>query len=113
MRAEVSNRHSSAQGNFFEESVMYGVGLEKDSQGLVVREVPEPFIEADNQVLVKVLYAGTCGTDRNMINYDEKDFPPGEDFLILVHETVGRVEAVGPGVKTVVICPHKGCQSLS
>ena len=92
---------------------MYGVGLEKDSQGLVIREVPEPFIEADNQVLVKVLYAGTCGTDRNMTNYDEKDFPLGEDFLILGHETVGRVEAVGPGVKTVVICPHKGCHSLS
>ena len=51
---------------------MYGVGLEKDSQGLVVREVPEPFIEADNQVLVKVLYAGTCNTDRNMINYADR-----------------------------------------
>ncbi|MFQ5925726.1 MAG: glucose 1-dehydrogenase, partial [Dehalococcoidia bacterium] len=78
-------------------------------------EVPKPFIEADNQVLVKVLYAGICGTDRNMINYDEKDFPPGEDFLILGHEAVGRAEAVGPGVKTVepgdIVVPtvRRGC----
>ena len=35
-------------------------------------------------MLVKVLHAGICGTDRN-IKYDEKDFPPGEDFLILGH----------------------------
>ena len=48
-----------------------------------------------------MLYAGICGTDRNMINYDEKGFPPGEDFLILGHEATGRVEAVGPSVQTV------------
>jgi threonine dehydrogenase-like Zn-dependent dehydrogenase len=80
---------------------MFGVGLEKDSQGLVLREIPKPFIESPNQVLVKVLHAGICGTDRNMIKYDEKDFPPGEDFLILGHEAVGQVEAIGPGVRTV------------
>ena len=80
---------------------MYGVGLEKDSKGSVLRDVLKPFREADNQVLLKVLYAGICGTDRNMINYDEKDLPPGEDFLILGHEAVGRVEATGPDVKTV------------
>lgn len=94
---------------------MYGVGLEKASKGPVLREVPKPFIEADNQVLVKVLHAGICGTDRNMIKYDEKDFPPGEDFLILGHEAVGKVEAVGPGVKTVgpgdIVVPtvRRGC----
>jgi threonine dehydrogenase-like Zn-dependent dehydrogenase len=78
---------------------MYAVGLEKNSQALVIREVSKPFIEAPNQALVKVLYAGICGTDRSMIRWDEKDFPPGEDFLILGHEAVGRVEVVGPGVK--------------
>lgn len=94
---------------------MYAVGLEKGSQGLVVREMPRPFIEADDQVLVKVLRAGICGTDRNMVQWDEKDFPPGEDFLTLGHEAVGIVEAAGLGVKalspgdTVVPTVRRGC----
>jgi threonine dehydrogenase-like Zn-dependent dehydrogenase len=94
---------------------MFAIGLEKDSQDLVLREVSKPFIEAPNQALVKVLHVGICGTDRNMIRWDEKDFPPGEDFLILGHEAVGLVELVGPGVKTlhagdlVVPTVRRGC----
>jgi len=94
---------------------MYAVGLEKGSHGLVVREIPKPFIESDNQVLVKVLQAGICGTDRNMIRWGEKDFPPGEDFLVLGHEAMGQVQVVGPGVKTLqpgdIVVPtvRRGC----
>lgn len=98
---------------------MYAVGLEKDSKGPVLREMPKPFIAKDNQALVKVLYAGICGTDRNIIRWQERDLPPGEDFLTLGHEAVGVVEAVAAGVKTLhpgdIVVPtvRRGCGRCS
>ena len=49
-------------------------------------------------VLVKVLRVGVDGTDKeiNMAEYGAA--PPGDDFLVLGHESFGRVEAVGENV---------------
>jgi len=49
-------------------------------------------------VLVRVLEVGVDGTDKeiNLAEYGAP--PPGFDFLIIGHESFGRVEAVGPNV---------------
>src|SRR5918911_5783944 len=49
-------------------------------------------------VLVKVLRVGVDGTDKeiNMAEYGAA--PPGDDFLVLGHESFGRVQAVGESV---------------
>jgi threonine dehydrogenase-like Zn-dependent dehydrogenase len=64
-------------------------------------ELPKPSHEEIPQgrgVLVKVLRVGVDGTDKE-INASEYGAPPeGYEFLVLGHESFGRVEAVGPNV---------------
>jgi len=61
-----------------------------------VREIPN-----GRGVLVKVLRVGVDGTDKE-INAAEYGAPPeGYDFLVLGHESFGRVESVGPNVMSV------------
>ncbi|MBI4013283.1 MAG: glucose 1-dehydrogenase [Candidatus Rokubacteria bacterium] len=66
-----------------------------------LREVPKPSVHdipGGRGVLVKVLRVGVDGTDRE-INAAEYGAPPdGADFLVLGHESFGRVEAVGSSV---------------
>ncbi|GAA4437478.1 glucose 1-dehydrogenase [Phytohabitans houttuyneae] len=61
----------------------------KDSLRLI-EDAPEP-PESEGQVLVEALAVGVCGTDREIIAADYGDAPPGEDLLILGHESLGRV----------------------
>lgn len=69
---------------------------EKDS--IHMREMPDPQLKSD-QVAVKVLRVGLCGTDGE-INQGLYGQPPGGDeFLILGHENFGIVEEVGKKVK--------------
>src|SRR2546426_4816818 len=49
-------------------------------------------------VLVKVLRVGVDGTDKEINAAEYGAAPPGYDFLVLGHESFGRVEAVGTNV---------------
>jgi len=49
-------------------------------------------------VLVKVLRVGVDGTDKEINAAEYGAAPSGHDFLVLGHESFGRVEAVGPNV---------------
>jgi glucose 1-dehydrogenase len=52
-------------------------------------------------VLVKVLKVGVDATDREINDALYGNAPPGYDFLVLGHESFGRVVEVGPMVKHV------------
>src|SRR5712691_10741349 len=49
-------------------------------------------------VLVKVLRVGVDGTDKEINAAEYGAAPEGYDFLVIGHESFGRVEAVGPNV---------------
>src|SRR3954452_14929832 len=49
-------------------------------------------------VLVKVLRVGVDGTDKEINAAEYGAAPSGYDFLVIGHESFGRVEAVGPNV---------------
>jgi len=49
-------------------------------------------------VLVKVLRVGVDGTDKEINAAEYGAAPPGYDFLVLGHESFGRVDAVGANV---------------
>src|ERR671925_264025 len=49
-------------------------------------------------VLVKVLRVGVDGTDKEINLAEYGAAPPGDDFLVLGHESFGRVQAVGSDV---------------
>lgn len=78
---------------------MYAIGLKKDIKGAQAFEIEKPKVTKDDEVLLKIVHAGICGSDRSMIVYDSKDLPEGEDKIVLGHEAVGRVEEVGKKVK--------------
>ncbi|HEV8672836.1 MAG TPA: glucose 1-dehydrogenase [Methylomirabilota bacterium] len=61
-------------------------------------ELPKPSLDEipdGRGVLVKVLRVGVDGTDREINAAEYGTAPPGYDFLVLGHESFGRVEAVG------------------
>ena len=64
-------------------------------------ELPMPSLRdvpGDRGVLVKLLRVGVDGTDREIHAAEYGTAPEGSDFLVLGHESFGRVEAVAPGV---------------
>src|SRR5215831_8785303 len=66
-----------------------------------LREIPEPQVSdvPDGRgVKVKVLRVGVDGTDKEINAAEYGAAPPGDDFLVLGHESFGRVEAVGSKV---------------
>jgi threonine dehydrogenase-like Zn-dependent dehydrogenase len=66
-----------------------------------LREVPKPRVSDvpnGRGVLVKILRVGVDGTDKEINAAEYGAAPTGDDYLILGHESFGRVEAVGPNV---------------
>ena len=61
-------------------------------------EVPPPADPGPGQVQCRTLELGVCGTDRDILHSAAPWTPPGEDRLILGHECLARIEAVGSGV---------------
>ena len=64
-------------------------------------ELPGPSIDdapSGRGVRVRVLRVGICGTDREINDAEYGQAPPGDDFLVLGHECLGRVVEVGSGV---------------
>lgn len=67
-----------------------------------LRDVPTP--EAGpGQVLVRVIRVGLCGTDAKISEGLIGEAPPGDDYLIIGHESLGIVEEVGPGVSSISV----------
>jgi threonine dehydrogenase-like Zn-dependent dehydrogenase len=69
-----------------------------------------------------MLDVGICGTDREIASFEYGAPPPGDDHLILGHESLARVVECGPEVSLVrpgdlVVpsvrrpCPHPHCRS--
>lgn len=62
-----------------------------------VEEVPDPRIEAPDDVIIKVTSTGLCGSDLHLYEVLGAFMTPGD---IVGHEPMGIVEEVGPEVRT-------------
>jgi len=80
---------------------MVGIGMLRSKPGVHHFELPMPKISTPMQVLVRVKEVGICGTDYGMVKQDNKDMADGKEELVLGHEMLGVVEAVGEKVSTV------------
>ncbi len=60
--------------------------------------MPEPCAPGPGEVLCRTLELGVCGTDREILHSANPWVPAGEKFLVLGHECLGEVLAVGAGV---------------
>jgi len=79
-----------------------------------------PRIEHPTQVKLRMLDVGICGTDREICAFQYGTPPPGADYLVIGHESLGEVVEVGSAVSRVNIgdlavlrvrrpCPHTTC----
>lgn len=92
---------------------MEAVQFTPTTKKLNFTKLPIPKVEKPQDILIKVAYAGICGTDLHII---QGEFPCKEDgTLILGHEISGIVVEVGEMVKTVKkgdrvsVDPNNGC----
>ena len=68
---------------------------------VVLEDVPEPRVDADDDVVIDVEACGVCGTDLQILNV-----PPGHPAdagVVMGHEFIGRVSAVGANVGGVAV----------
>jgi threonine dehydrogenase-like Zn-dependent dehydrogenase len=71
------------------------------ADSLHLREVRRPVVgdvPDGRGVVVDVIRVGACGTDREIVDALFGTAPAGDDFLVIGHENLGRVAAVGPNV---------------
>jgi threonine 3-dehydrogenase len=69
----------------------------RSERGLWLEDIPEPTMGI-NDVLIRVLYTGICGTDVHIYNWDDwaqKTIPVP---MAIGHEFVGKIVAVGSNV---------------
>ena len=59
---------------------------------------PAPGRPAPNQVKVRTIEVGVCGTDREICLFEYGTPPDNADYLVLGHEAVGEVVEVGSAV---------------
>jgi glucose 1-dehydrogenase len=76
---------------------------------------PEPSIQADDEIKLKVRRVGICGTDREEVSGGRAKAPAGHNDLVIGHEMFGQVVDVGKAVTRVkpgdfaVFTVRRGC----
>jgi len=83
-------------------NLMWTLSKMRPEKGLELVQKPIPTYE-DDEVLLKVLAASICGTDKHIYDWDEWSQHRLRPPLTVGHEMVGVVQAVGTKVKTIRI----------
>jgi threonine dehydrogenase-like Zn-dependent dehydrogenase len=96
---------------------MKAIVLSTGSSDLRLANRAEPTITSPNEVKVRVLRVGICGTDREEASGGRARSPGGQSDLIIGHEMLGQVVAVGDAVTRVqpddyaVFTVRRGCDN--
>jgi len=91
------------------------ITLNPETKKVSSGERPEPGLEVDEDVKIKVLKVGICGTDREAVEYGKVELPEGRSEIVLGHELIGQVVETGARVKTLragdyaVLMVRRGC----
>jgi threonine dehydrogenase-like Zn-dependent dehydrogenase len=64
-------------------------------------EHPEPAVASPTEVKLRMLEVGICGTDREIVTFQYGAPPPGAEYLVIGHESLGEVVEIGPSVARV------------
>jgi threonine dehydrogenase-like Zn-dependent dehydrogenase len=79
--------------------LMKGVGVVPQQKELRLIDHPEPTITAPNELKIRSIEVGICGTDREICTFAYGQPPAGGNYLLLGHECLGEVVEVGSAVK--------------
>jgi glucose 1-dehydrogenase len=77
---------------------MLAIAARRGSTEPQIIDVPPPGQPGPREVLCQTQELGICGTDRDILHSAAPWTPTGEDRLILGHECLARVEAIGADV---------------
>jgi glucose 1-dehydrogenase len=99
---------------------MRAVAVFPGSREVKLVELEPPRLAEPDEVLLRMLDVGICGTDKEICSFEYGTPPPGEDHLVIGHEALAEVVEVGSAVERLrsgdlVIptvrrpCPHPGC----
>jgi len=101
---------------------MRAVAVFPYSREVKLIDVEEPQITHPTEVKLRMLDVGICGTDKEICSFQYGTPPDGSDYLILGHESLGEVVAIGPEVRDIAVgglvatmvrrpCPHAECHA--
>jgi glucose 1-dehydrogenase len=99
---------------------MKAVAVFPGPQEVKIVEQEFPRLAQPDQVTLRMLDIGICGTDKEICSFEYGTPPPGDDHLVIGHESLAEVVEVGAAVERLapgdlVIpsvrrpCPHPGC----
>ena len=77
---------------------MRAVGVFQGRKEVRLVEHSAPKIIADDEVMVRSLEVGICGTDKEICTFVYGAPPAGFEYLVIGHESLGVVEEVGANV---------------
>jgi threonine dehydrogenase-like Zn-dependent dehydrogenase len=100
---------------------MKAVAVFPRTKEVKVIEHQSPQLTHPDEVKLRILDVGICGTDREICAFEYGTPPPGSDYLIIGHESLGEVIEVGAAVSKVKVgdlvvtivrrpCPHPECR---
>jgi glucose 1-dehydrogenase len=101
---------------------MKAVAVFPGSREVKVIEQEAPRLLQPDQVMLRMLDIGICGTDKEICSFEYGTPPPGDDHLVIGHESLAEIVEAGPAVERfgpgdLVVpsvrrpCPHPGCRS--
>jgi glucose 1-dehydrogenase len=77
---------------------MKAVAVFPDSREVKLIEQEEPIITQPDQVKLRMLDIGICGTDKEICTFAYGTPPAGADYLVIGHEALGEVVEAGAAV---------------
>jgi glucose 1-dehydrogenase len=86
-----------------EKTLVKAVAIVPGTAGSCMVDRPEPSIAAPDEVKIRVIRVGICGTDREEISGGRADAPDGQKELVIGHEMFGQVVGLGSSVTRVKI----------
>ena len=95
---------------------MKAIILKPGTTDVHIGDRPEPSIQFTDEVKLRVLEVGVCGTDRDETHTGRAEAPLGSEELVIGHEMLGQVVEVGPSVKNVkpgdfgLFTVRRGCE---
>lgn len=99
---------------------MKAVAVFPGSRETKVVDQDAPRLTQPDQVMLRMLDIGLCGTDKEICSFEYGTPPAGDDHLIIGHESLAEVVRAGPAVQRLQAgdlvvpsvrrpCPHPGC----
>lgn len=82
---------------------MKAIAVNPGKPGAFIVERDEPQIKTPDDIKVKILDVGICGTDREEVNGGRSKPAPGQKDLVIGHEMFGVVQDTGKAVQQVKV----------